>query len=43
MAARPSSTGNIHKIYAESFKDRVHLETIVDEAERIVTNALAGS
>ena len=43
FAARPSGTENIYKIYAESFKDQAHLETIVEEAERIVTNALAGS
>jgi phosphoglucomutase len=43
FAARPSGTENIYKIYAESFKDQAHLDTIVDEAQRIVTNALAGS
>jgi phosphoglucomutase len=42
FAARPSGTENIYKIYAESFKDQVHLERIVDEAQRIVNNALAG-
>ena len=43
FAARPSGTENIYKIYAESFKDQDHLNSIVAEAERIVTNALAGS
>ncbi|MGP8050707.1 MAG: phosphoglucomutase (alpha-D-glucose-1,6-bisphosphate-dependent) [Desulfobaccales bacterium] len=43
FAARPSGTENIYKIYAESFKGQAHLDTIVDEAQRIVTNALAGS
>ncbi len=43
FAARPSGTENIYKIYAESFKDQAHLDSIVDEAERIVTNAMAGS
>jgi phosphoglucomutase len=43
FAARPSGTENIYKIYAESFKDQDHLDAIVDEAQRIVTNALAGS
>ena len=43
FAARPSGTENIYKIYAESFKDQAHLDTIVDEAQRIVSNALAGS
>ncbi len=42
FAARPSGTENIYKIYAESFKDQAHLETIVAEAEKIVTKALAG-
>jgi phosphoglucomutase len=41
FAARPSGTENIYKIYAESFKDQKHLEAIVNEAQRIVTNALA--
>jgi phosphoglucomutase len=41
FAARPSGTENIYKIYAESFKDHSHLDTIVSEAQRIVTDALA--
>jgi phosphoglucomutase len=41
FAARPSGTENIYKIYAESFKDQAHLDAIVVEARRIVTNALA--
>ena len=41
FAARPSGTENLYKIYAESFKDEGHLESIVDEAQRIVSNALA--
>ena len=41
FAARPSGTENLYKIYAESFKDEAHLHTIVDEAQRIVANALA--
>jgi len=43
FAARPSGTENIYKIYAESFKDQAHLDAMVDEAQRIVNNALAGS
>jgi phosphoglucomutase len=43
FAARPSGTENIYKVYAESFKDEAHLDKIVDEARRIVNNALAGS
>src|SRR5262249_1685719 len=41
FAARPSGTESIYKIYAESFKDQTHLDTIVSEAYRIVTNSLA--
>jgi phosphoglucomutase len=42
FAARPSGTENVYKIYAESFRDRPHLETIVREAEDIVSHALQG-
>jgi phosphoglucomutase len=41
FAARPSGTENLYKIYAESFKSEAHLDSIVDEAQRIVANALA--
>jgi phosphoglucomutase len=41
FAARPSGTENLYKIYAESFKNEAHLQSIVDEAQQIVTNALA--
>jgi phosphoglucomutase len=40
FAARPSGTENVYKIYAESFKSREHLDTIVDEARKIVGRAL---
>ncbi len=43
FAARPSGTESIYKIYAESFKDRAHLDAILEEAQEIVTNALGGS
>ena len=43
FAARPSGTENIYKIYAESFRDEKHLQTIVSEARQIVNNALAGA
>jgi phosphoglucomutase len=42
FAARPSGTENVYKIYAESFRDQAHLDSIVEEAQRIVNNALAG-
>ncbi len=41
FAARPSGTENIYKIYAESFRDQAHLDAIVAEAQRIVTDALS--
>jgi phosphoglucomutase len=40
FAARPSGTENIYKIYAESFKNQTHLETIVHEAQAMVSDAL---
>jgi phosphoglucomutase len=41
FAARPSGTEAVYKIYAESFKDDVHLNAIVSEAQVIVNAALA--
>jgi phosphoglucomutase len=41
FAARPSGTENVYKIYAESFKSQAHLEAIVNEAQKLVTKALA--
>jgi phosphoglucomutase len=43
FAARPSGTENIYKIYAESFKSEAHLNSILREAEEIVSGALAQS
>jgi phosphoglucomutase len=43
FAARPSGTENIYKIYAESFRNAVHLQAIVSEAKAIVSAALAGA
>jgi len=40
FAARPSGTENIYKIYAESFRDRAHLDAILKEAQEIVDRAL---
>ena len=40
FAARPSGTENIYKLYAESFKSQSHLETIIAEAQQIVSAAL---
>jgi phosphoglucomutase len=43
FAARPSGTEDVYKIYAESFRDRAHLDAIVSEAKAIVAQALEGS
>jgi phosphoglucomutase len=43
FAVRPSGTENIYKIYAESFKDQAHLDAIVDQARRIVGDALSAA
>jgi phosphoglucomutase len=40
FAARPSGTEDVYKIYAESFKDESHLNQILEEARRIVDDAL---
>jgi phosphoglucomutase len=40
FAARPSGTENLYKIYAESFRDEVHLDAILGEAQAIVSRAL---
>lgn len=41
FAARPSGTEAIYKIYAESFQGSAHLQRIEEEAQAIVTRALA--
>jgi phosphoglucomutase len=43
FAARPSGTENIYKIYAESFQGADHLRRILEEAQTIVSNALAAA
>jgi phosphoglucomutase len=40
FAARPSGRGSIYKIYAESFRDRAHLDAILIEAQEIVNKAM---
>jgi len=42
FAARPSGTEDVYKVYAESLDGEQRLGRIVDEAERIVGDALAG-
>ena len=41
FAARPSGTEDIYKIYAESFRGADHLHRILEEAQVIVSDALA--
>jgi phosphoglucomutase len=41
FAARPSGTENIYKIYVESFRGTDHLRRILDEAQTIVSDAVA--
>jgi len=41
FAARPSGTGDVYKIYAESFKGEDHLRQIQAEVREIVNTALA--
>jgi phosphoglucomutase len=43
FAARPSGTENVYKIYAESMEGAEHLQRIVAEAEKIVSEALAAA
>lgn len=40
FAARPSGTENLYKIYAESCHGAQHLQTLVAEAQQIVTESL---
>ncbi len=42
FAARPSGTEDIYKIYAESFRGADHLRRILEEAQAVVKDALAG-
>jgi phosphoglucomutase len=42
FAVRPSGTEDVYKLYAESFRDRQHLERIQTEAQAIVSRLLAG-
>jgi len=41
FAARPSGTEDIYKIYAESFRGTEHLQRLLNEAQTIVSNAVA--
>src|SRR6185312_4328282 len=39
FAARPSGTEDVYKIYAESFRNREHLKTIQQDAQRAIAKA----
>jgi phosphoglucomutase len=41
FAVRPSGTEDVYKLYAESFRDRPHLERIQAEAQALVTRLFA--
>jgi phosphoglucomutase len=41
FAARPSGTEDIYKIYVESFRGTDHLRRVLDEAQTIVSDAVA--
>jgi len=43
FAARPSGTENIYKVYAESFRDEVHLRRILEEAQAVVSATLTAA
>jgi phosphoglucomutase len=43
FAVRPSGTEDVYKLYAESFRDRAHLERIQAEAQALVTTLFAQS
>jgi phosphoglucomutase len=42
FAARPSGTEDVYKLYAESFLGSEHLRRIQEEAQALISNALAG-
>jgi len=43
FAARPSGTEDVYKLYAESFRGKEHLKRIQDEAQALITKALASA
>ena len=43
FAARPSGTEDVYKLYAESFRGKDHLKQIQNEAQALITNALASA
>ncbi len=43
FAARPSGTEDIYKIYAESFIDDAHLQLIISDAQKLVSDAFVAA
>jgi phosphoglucomutase len=43
FAARPSGTEDIYKIYAESFLGDEHLQRLIEEAQKLVSDSLAAA
>jgi phosphoglucomutase len=43
FAARPSGTEDVYKLYAESFRGKEHLKQIQEEAQALITKALASA
>jgi phosphoglucomutase len=41
FAARPSGTEDIYKLYAESFRGPTHLNSIVEQAQQMISDVLA--
>jgi phosphoglucomutase len=41
FAARPSGTEDVYKLYAESFRGKEHLKRIQEEAQTLISKALA--
>jgi phosphoglucomutase len=42
FAARPSGTEEVYKLYAESFRGAEHLKRIQEEAQALISRAMAG-
>ena len=42
LAARPSGTEAVYKLYAESFRGSAHLQRIQEEARALISRALTG-
>jgi phosphoglucomutase len=43
FAARLSGTEDVYKLYAESFRGKDHLKRIQEEAQALITKALASA